>query len=94
MKINRTILLLLPMALIACVEPSMPPQGPFPDENACGADQLQDLVGQPATRLQTIRFGVTTRIIRPDTAVTEDYSTGRLNIYIDADEMITSVNCG
>lgn len=91
--------LALPMALVACVNLSMPPADPmppqpFPSENACGADELQDLVGQPASRLQTIRFGVATRIIRPGMAVTMDYSPFRLNIFIDDFERITAVRCG
>lgn len=86
--------LALPLALLACVEPSLPPIDPLPAENACGADELQDLVGQSATRLETIRFGVITRIIRPGMAVTMDYSPNRLNIYIDELEVITAVRCG
>lgn len=90
----RLVLLALPTVLIACVEPQMPPTSPTPPEGSCSAEGLQDLIGQPAARLQTIRFGVTTRIIRPDMAITEDYSAGRLNIYIDDAEKISAVNCG
>lgn len=78
------------LLVTACVEPApLPPQA-----DACGAEALQDLVGQPASVLQTMRFGTTTRIIRPGTAVTMDYAPNRLNIDIDARETITGVRCG
>jgi len=66
---------------------------PVPIENACGADQLQYLVGQPASVLETMRFRGETRIIRPDTAVTMDFRAERLNIDINAVERITRVYC-
>ena len=94
MPIPRFFLLSLPIALLACVAPDAPPEGPLPSENACGAEDLQDLVGQSASRLQTMRFGGPVRIIRPDTAVTMDFSPNRLNIYIDGAEMISAVRCG
>lgn len=64
-----------------------------PDLASCGADALQTLVGQPATVLETMRFGQEVRIIRPDTAVTMDFRPDRLNIDIDAAEQITRVYC-
>ncbi len=94
MPIPRLFLLSLPLALLACVPPDAPPEGPLPSENACGADQLQDLVGQSAARLQTMRFAGPVRIIRPDTAVTMDFAPNRLNIFIDGAEMIAAVRCG
>lgn len=87
-------ILALPLVLMACVVPDAPPVDPLPLEAACGAAELQDLVGQPATRLQTMRFGGPVRIIRPDMAVTMDFVANRLNIYIDAAEMIVAVRCG
>ncbi len=88
----RRLVLLTPMALMACVEGPIPVD-PAPIENACGAAELQDLVGRDAAVLQTMRFGQTVRIIRPGMAVTEDYSTERLNIEIDARETIVRVSC-
>ncbi len=80
---------------VACVPEFVPAPGlpPAPVENACGADALQGLVGQPASVLETMRFGTETRIIRPGTAVTMDYRPDRLNIDIDAREWITRVYC-
>lgn len=81
--------LALAIPLMACVEAA-----PLPIEQACGAPDLQYLVGQSATTLQTMRFGVTVRFIRPGDAVTEDFSPSRLNILIDGREVITAVSCG
>lgn len=83
-------LLALPfLALMAC-DPLATPAGP--DE--CGASGLQDLVGQPADRLATMRFIAPMRVIRPDSAVTMDYSAERINIAVDNRGYITGVTCG
>lgn len=60
----------------------------------CGAADLQALVGQPAAVLQTMRFDGPVRILRPRDAATMDYSPARLNIRIDADNVIVRVDCG
>lgn len=77
--------------LAACVDDA---PVAMPDADACGAAALQTLVGQPASVLETMRFGVETRIIRPGMAVTMDYRADRLNIEIDAGEVIARVVCG
>ena len=89
----RPLVLLMPLFLIACVEVPMPAE-PAPTETACGAADLQDLVGRDAAVLQTMRFGQTVRIIRPGMAVTMDYVPERLNIEIDGNERIVAVRCG
>ncbi len=66
---------------------------PEPIENACGAAELQYLVGQRASVLETMRFGNETRFIRPNTAVTMDFRPDRLNIDINGSERITRVYC-
>lgn len=90
----RLAIVALPLVLMACIEPDAPPVAPLPLEIACGAAELQDLVGQPATRLQTMRFAGPVRIIRPNMAVTMDFLADRLNIYIDEAEMIVAIRCG
>lgn len=77
--------------LAACVEE---PPVAIPGDDACGASALQSLVGQPAAVLETMRFAGPTRVIRPGMAVTMDYSPDRLNIEIDAAEVIARVVCG
>lgn len=60
----------------------------------CKASELQYLVGKDRTFLHAIRFGVTVRILEPNSIITMDYSPARLNIYIDKNGKIQSVNCG
>jgi Peptidase inhibitor I78 family len=93
---KNAILFVLPLALLACV-PTEPaprdPGDPVPVED-CGAADLQGLVGQSARVLETMRFGQTTRIIRPGMAVTMDFVADRLNIWIAEGDMIERVTCG
>jgi Peptidase inhibitor I78 family len=83
---------LLPLAglLLAC----QPEPAPQIVADMCGAGDLQGLVGQSQAVLQTMKFGQTTRIIRPGMAVTMDYSETRLNIWIGENGMIERVTCG
>lgn len=92
----KRILLLAPLALAACVETApMPPApvDPMP-VNACGALDLQFLVGERASVLETMRFSQQVRVIRPGQAVTMDYSPARLNIEVNSAERISRVSCG
>jgi Peptidase inhibitor I78 family len=60
---------------------------------ACGADQAQDLVGQPYDGFQD-RFAATTRIIPPNSAITQDYRPDRQNVDLNAAGVITRIWCG
>jgi hypothetical protein len=79
---------MLVLALSGCVTPDMP--GP----NACGAEGMQDLVGKSQGVLAAMTFPAGTRIITPGMAVTEDYSSSRLNIDLDEAGKIAGVWCG
>ena len=95
---NLTVACLMAAAgvLAACDVPTVPPGGgpDFPSDGACGAADLQYLVGEPAARLAAMTFPSPTRIVRPGDAVTQDYSPQRLNIFIDLKEKISSLTCG
>lgn len=91
------LLMILPLGLMACVpEPVTPAPNPTPTpiEDACGASALQGLVGQSAKKLEMMRFATTVRIIRPGMAVMMNYAPERLNIEINAAEVISRVSCG
>lgn len=60
----------------------------------CAAKENAGLIGQSATVLQTMRFGAPIRIIRPGDAVTMDYLPNRMNIHVNASEIITGLTCG
>lgn len=81
------------LALAACVQEPLPLPG-IEDPDACKASELQGLVGQPASALDTMKFSQPLRVLRPGMAVTMDYSAARLNIEVDAAETITRVSCG
>lgn len=90
----------LMLALAGCTAaeapPFEPPVDPVPPPMAetCGAQELQHLLGQPDTVLETMRFAPVVRVIRPGMAVTMDYSPDRLNIEIDEAGRISRVSCG
>ena len=87
--------LTLALLMTACVAPAPKSKpDPMPPITACGAGDLQGLIGRNAAVLQTMRFAGPLRVIRPGMAVTMDYSPNRLNIEVDAREIITRVNCG
>lgn len=90
------LLLALPLVLMACIAPEPGPQFPADPAqvDACGAADLQGLVGQSTRVLESIRFGQTTRIIRPGMAVAMDFAADRLNIWIAEGEVIERVTCG
>jgi hypothetical protein len=85
------------LALTAC-QPTQDPRflGPpeqAPGVDACGAAELADMVGEPKTILQTMRFAVPVRVIEPGTAVTADFQPNRLNFEIAGDGTITKIAC-
>ncbi len=80
-----------------------PPQPPSPDPppatGTCVADHAQWAVGRPASRelLERARVDATAsiaRFIRPNEAITMEYSYGRLNLYLDGRDVVHAVVCG
>lgn len=59
----------------------------------CGADQVQDLVGQPVEAARD-RLTSGVRIIPPNSPITQDYRPDRLNVDLDAGAIITRIWCG
>jgi Peptidase inhibitor I78 family len=60
---------------------------------ACGADQVQDLIGQPVDESRD-RLAPEARIIPPNSPITQDYRPDRLNVDLDKDGIITRIWCG
>lgn len=88
-------LLLAAVLLAACVPTGpvpMPPVDPGP--NACGAGELQYLVGKPGVLLDGMRFSQDVRVIQPGMAVTMDFNPYRLNFWLDRRDVIERVSCG
>ena len=89
MKPLSAFLLSAPLLLAACVEPL-----PTPTRDACGASELQYLVGQPGVVLDGMRFSQDVRVIQYGMAVTMDYRADRLNFWLDRRDVIERVVCG
>ena len=84
-------------ALAGCVQDHTtpgPPAGPSgPDQ--CGAVDLQDLVGRPASDFEALQWTKhPVRIVRPGDMVTLDYSATRLTIWTDDGDNISRLSCG
>ena len=92
MKHVLPMVLSAPLLLAACVEPLPPVVDPGPD--ACGASQLQYLVGRPGVVLDGMRFSQDVRVIEFGSAVTMDYNPYRLNFWLDRRDVIERVVCG
>lgn len=96
----RLAALILPIAaLSACVPATTLPTRPAPPAaapvvDACGAAELQDLVGQPQAAASAITFAVPVRIIQPGSAVTMDFREDRLNVEVGTDGNIARIFCG
>lgn len=81
------------LALAAC-EPVPESSAPSLDlPQTCGAEDLQDLVGQPKSVLDAKKFPAGTRIVGPGDPVTADYRADRLNIEINSDDRIEKIGC-
>jgi hypothetical protein len=79
--------------------PQQPSPEPPPATGTCIAEQAQWAVGQvaSATLLERARVGATAsiaRFIRPNEAITMEYSAGRLNLYLDARDVVHAAVCG
>jgi hypothetical protein len=82
---------------------SRPPQPPRPDPppatGTCVADRANWALGQPASAslLDRARIDATAsiaRFIRPNEAITLEYSAARLNLYLDERDIVRGVVCG
>lgn len=83
--------ILFPLLLVAACQ-----SGPTPDtgDDHCGASRHQNLIGTPAASIDRLQLPKGARIIHPDTAVTQDYRTDRLNIHVDEAGHVERVACG
>jgi Peptidase inhibitor I78 family len=93
MKHALALALCAPLALSACVEPlPMPPS--VDPADACGASELQYLVGRPGVVLDGMRFSQDVRVIQFGMAITMDFQAERLNFWLDRRDLIERVTCG
>ncbi|MGD9980053.1 MAG: I78 family peptidase inhibitor [Hyphomonadaceae bacterium] len=62
-------------------------------QDTCGASQHQALIGTPASAIDLSTYPPGTRIITPETMVTQDFVPTRLNITTGTDGNVASLNC-
>ena len=65
----------------------------------CNVDPAEKFEGQKISdefteQARTAAGAATVRVVRPNQAVTMDYRGDRLNIILDANDMVVDVNCG
>lgn len=73
------------LLLVGCV---------MPEPDTCGRKAYAELIGQPETVLEGVAFAGPVRVIRPGQPVTMDLVPARLNIALDADDIIAGLSCG
>ena len=82
-------LILIPI-LAACA-PSVPTRDDFTP--SCGAEGYMQYIGASADVLQAIDLPNEARILRPNDAISLDFSPDRLTIDIDQLNRVSSVTC-
>ncbi len=91
---------LLAFSLSACAGKPMRTGGPLPPTlQTCQADAGRDMIGQQATpeRVEQIRqltHSRVARVLRPGMVITMEFSGDRVNIRVDAQNVILGVTCG
>lgn len=87
----------LSLLLSACAAQGTGPVLPLQDH--CNGAAYADLIGQPATALETVLILAPVRVVRPGmavtgVAVTMDYLENRINFHISETDTITRISCG
>jgi Peptidase inhibitor I78 family len=72
-------------------ETSRPP--PTNAEDSCGRARFQHLIGVRADAIDRAALPAQSRVISPDSLVTQDYSASRLNLMVGTDGKIGSLQC-
>ncbi|HEY9037327.1 MAG TPA: I78 family peptidase inhibitor [Roseovarius sp.] len=96
-RLSLAACLAIPAALVlAACQPSAgnDPVASSSDRDACGASAYWDRVGKDYTAYDFGAPDRPVRILGPDTAMTMDHQTQRLNVDIDNAGKITRIWCG
>ena len=68
--------------------------GPSEMTGTCGAETLQNLVGQPRSTFDAVAVSGPVRILPPGAMMTMDYRLDRLNVELSENDQITRIWCG
>ncbi|WP_368185247.1 I78 family peptidase inhibitor [Aestuariibius sp. HNIBRBA575] len=88
------LMLICALGVAACAGMQPDPIAPPVAQDTCDAQSYVDYVGRDATDLERVLILKPVRIIRPETAVTMDFSAERLNFHIDSANRIIRITCG
>jgi PBP1b-binding outer membrane lipoprotein LpoB len=80
----------------ACAgQPATPPDNAndATAQDTCGMARFQHLIGTDASAIDQSTLPPRTRIITPDSMVTQDFSAERLNIFTGTDGKVSSLRC-
>ncbi len=78
------------LLLASCASNEIPTRDPVP---SCGALAYSSFIGGPVSRLQEQDLPRSVRILRPDQAITLDYSPDRLTVDVDQGGRVSSITC-
>ena len=86
--------------MIACTNASVAPTVPTPPTaNTCDATLVRSAVGERASSglLEAARLAAratVARFLRPNDVITMEYLGSRLNLHLDAQDIVRSATCG
>lgn len=84
------VIALICVGLTGCLDP----QEEQPARTACGAGDLQHLIGTPVAAQDFSKTAAAVRILPPGAMMTMDHRPDRLNLEHDAGGEITRIWCG
>ncbi len=87
------------LAVAACASPQPLQPGDAASGAACDASTVQDAIGKPATTdtIERVRVDSRSRVVRvihPGQVITMDFSTERVDVRVDDNNVILAVTCG
>ena len=98
----RALLVLVPLLalpLAACAGKPMRTGGPLPPRLACDPAPARWAIGKIAgpdvlERVRSDSHAEVVRVLRPGQVVTMEFSAGRVDVRVDADNVVLGVSCG
>ena len=64
------------------------------EPDTCGAQSLQNMLGQSASIVPGLALEGPFRIVKPDDIVTQEYNAQRVNFRVNGSGIVTRVSCG
>ncbi|MFS2317914.1 I78 family peptidase inhibitor [Maricaulis sp. D1M11] len=65
-----------------------------PITGTCGMEAVQHYVGQARTSVNRADLPALLRVLGPNSVATMDYRPERMNVHVDASDIVTQITCG